>query len=174
MDYKKIFIFCIFVLPVLFLVSALSAVFGLVGATVYGLAFAALGSPLAAAVVSGCSGLAIVAFMRYGVFRRLPMTRLQLKDIYGFYIAFFVGFLISPYLATVIMSHFGDMLPNAGFWLHFIRFALAGCVPVLLAMGLDKLGICKLPTWDKSKMDPWNDGLNKPEDQNKPDDQNKK
>lgn len=158
MDFKKIFIFCIFILPVLLLVSALSALFGLVGASVYGLALSLVGSPLVASVVSGCSGLAIVAAMRYGVFRRLPMTRLQLKDIYGFYIAFFVGFLISPYLATVIISHYGHLLPNTGLWKYFVRFALSGCLPVLLAMGLDKLGICKLPTWDKSKKDPWDDG----------------
>ena len=96
MDIKKAFIFVIFALPVLLAVTALMAVFGLVGSFFFEIGHYFFGSSLGAALLSGVSGLALVAFMRYGVFRRLPFKRLELKDVYGWYIAFSSAFLSLP------------------------------------------------------------------------------
>ncbi|MBS1991934.1 MAG: hypothetical protein JSS86_12940 [Cyanobacteria bacterium SZAS LIN-2] len=154
MDFMKVVVFFIFVVPTMMLVGALMALFGVVGSFSYELALHAGGSVAVASLVSGLTGLALVAALRYGVFRRLPFKRLELKDVYGWYIAFFVGFLVSPYLATVAMASFGHLVGEA--WHSVLNYVLAGFVPVALAFGLDKLDICKLPSWDKDRKDPWN------------------
>lgn len=41
-----------------------------------------------------------------------------------------------------------------------VHYVLSGSLPVLLALSLDKLGICRLPAIDKDAANPWKDGDN--------------
>jgi MFS family permease len=154
MNIMKIFIACIFFVPMLIVLAILMGLFGVVGSFTYELALHTTGSAATACLASGLMGVAVVALIRYGFFRRLPFKRLTLKDIYGWYISFFVGFLISPYLATVAMGYFGHLTGEA--WHTVITYVLSGFLPVGLAFALDKLNICKLPSLDTDKKnDPW-------------------
>jgi|GEM_PF-4632521 len=149
MDFMKIFIFVLFGIPTLMIVGALMALFGVVGSGAYALALSLTGSVLTASLLSGAAGLVLVFALRYGVFRQLPFKRLETKDVYGWYLAFGLGFLVSPYLATMVMNAFGHLVGEA--WHSFINYVLCGFVPVGLAFILERLGICKLPGWDKDR-----------------------
>ena len=147
MDIKKIFIFILFGIPTLMIVGALMALFGIVGSSAFAIAFGITGSTLSASIASGLTGLVLVFALRYGVFRRLPFKRLETSDIWGWYVAFGLGFLVSPYLATLVMSLFGHLVGEG--WHAFFNYFLCGFVPVGLALILERLGICKLPSLNK-------------------------
>jgi len=149
MDFMKVLVFIIFGIPTIMVVSALMALFGVVGSGAFAIAFGATGSALTASMASGLAGLVLVFALRYGVFRQLPFKRLETKDVWGWYVAFGLGFLVSPYLATVVMSLFGHLVGEG--WHSLFNYFLCGFVPVGLALILERLGICKLPGWDKDK-----------------------
>jgi len=147
MDYMKVVVFVIFGIPTLMIAAALMALFGVVGSGAYAIGLSLSGSVAVASIMSGVAGLLLVFVLRYGVFRRLPFKRLETRVVWGWYVAFGLGFLVSPYLATLGMKLLGHLVGEG--WHTLINYILCGFAPVGLALVLERLGICKLPGWDK-------------------------